>query len=119
MALDQCLIEGFLDKSLRKMAEAKGRGLEPTWRSLKLLYEILVGSSISAEDARQILAPMRKLHELRNEIRGHATSEKKAVAIREARTSHGNFRTHFFHLAEGCDHTLVAVLKALETEIDE
>jgi len=119
MALDQCLVEGFLDKPLRKMAEAKGRVLEPTWRSLKLLYEILVASSISAEDAKQILAPMRKLHELRNEIRGHATSEKNAVAIREARTSHGNFRTHFFHLAEGCDHALVAVLKALETEIDE
>ncbi|PMZ30164.1 hypothetical protein C1X25_37945, partial [Pseudomonas sp. GW247-3R2A] len=36
MALDQCLLEGFLDKPLRKVAETKGRVLEPTWRSLKL-----------------------------------------------------------------------------------
>jgi len=119
MALDQCLVEGFLDKPLRKMVEEIGRDLEPNWRSLKLLYEILVGTSITAEDAKQILAPMRKLHELRNEIRGHATNEKKAVAIREARTTHGNFRSHFFHLAEGCDHALAAVMKALEIDIDE
>lgn len=119
MALDQCVVEGFLDKPLRKMAEEKGRVLEPNWRSLKLLNEILVGNSISAEGAREILAPLRKLHELRNEIRGHATNEKKAVAIREARTTHGNFRAHFFHLAEGCDQAFVAVMKALNFEFDE
>lgn len=119
MALDQCLVEGFLDKPLRKVAEGKGCVLESTWRSLKLLYEILVASSISADDAREILAPMRRLHELRNEIRGHATHEKKAVAIREARTTHGNFRAHFFHLAEGCDQALVAVLRALDFELEE
>ncbi|WP_415383878.1 hypothetical protein [Pseudomonas aeruginosa] len=119
MALDQCLVEGFLDKPLRKVAEGKGCVLESTWRSLKLLYEILVASSISAEEARKILAPMRKLHELRNEIRGHATHEKKVVAIREARTTHGNFRAQFFHLAEGCDKALVAVLEAMDFELGE
>jgi hypothetical protein len=119
MALDQCLVEGFLDKPLRKAAEERGRVLDPNWRSLKLLFEIMVGCSISADDAKQILAPLRKLHELRNEIRGHATNEKKAVAIREARTTHGNFRSHFFHLAEGCDHALGAILKALQVDIND
>lgn len=118
MALDQCLVEGFLDKPLRKVAEEKGRILEPNWRSLKLLNEILVANSISAEGARDILAPLRKLHELRNEIGGHATNEKKAVAIREARTTHGNFRAHFFQLAEGCDQAFVAVMKALNFDFD-
>ena len=118
LALDQCLVEGFLDKPLRKIAEEKGCALEPTWRSLKLLYEIMVASSISAEQSKVILAPMRKLHELRNEIRGHATNEKKAVAIREARTTHGNFRAHFFHLAEGCDQALVTVLSILDFEFE-
>ncbi|EOS9987578.1 hypothetical protein ACN5ZH_004332 [Pseudomonas aeruginosa] len=89
------------------------------WRSLKLLHEILLGSTLSEEAAKQLLAPMKKLHELRNEIRGHATHEKKEVAIREARTTHGNFRAHFFHLAEGCDQALIGVLKALEFEMED
>lgn len=113
MALDQLLVEGFLDKPLRIIAESRGRKLEPAWRSLKLLHEILVGSGMSQDDARDLLRPMKKLHELRNEIRGHATNEKKEIAIREARTAHGNFRTQFFHLAEGCDQALGGVLKAL------
>lgn len=116
MALDQLLVEGFLDKPLRKIAQEKGREIEPAWRSLKLLHEILLGSMMSEEATKQLLAPIRKLHELRNEIRGHATNEKKEVAIREARTTHGNFRTHFFHLAEGCDQALTGVLKALNFE---
>ncbi|HCG0428678.1 TPA: hypothetical protein NI976_005941, partial [Pseudomonas aeruginosa] len=116
---DQLLVEGFLDKPLRKIAQEKGREIEPVWRSLKLLHEILLGSTLSEEAAKQLLAPMKKLHELRNEIRGHATHEKKEVAIREARTTHGNFRAHFFHLAEGCDQALIGVLKALEFEMED
>lgn len=117
MALDQVLIEGFLDKPLRAAATAKGRMLEDGWRSLKLLYEILVGSGLDAADAKRLMEPLKKLHGLRTEIRGHATNEKKEVAIREARTTHGNFRTQFFNLAEGCDMALDKVLKALGFEV--
>lgn len=119
LALDQLLVEGFLDKPLRKIAQEKGREVESVWRSLKLLHEILLGSTLSEEAAKQLLAPMKKLHELRNEIRGHATHEKKEVAIREARATHGNFRAHFFHIAEGCDQALIGVLKALEFETED
>lgn len=55
-----------------------------------------------------------KLHALRNEIRGHATNQKKEVAIREARTSHGNFRAHFHSRAARCDKALDAVLDVLD-----
>lgn len=89
-------MEGFLDKPLRKIAQEKGREVESVWRSLKLLHEILLGSTLSEEAAKQLLAPMKKLHELRNEIRGHATHEKKEVAIREARATHGKFSSSFF-----------------------
>jgi len=117
MSLDQVLVEGFLDKPLRAAAKEKGRVLDDGWRSLKLLYEILVGSGMNPADAKQLLAPLRKLHDLRTEIRGHATNEKKEVAIREARTTHGNFRAQFFNLAEGCDKALNKVLDVLGFDV--
>src|SRR3546814_17245409 len=61
LALDQLLVEGFLDKPLRKIAQEKGREVESVWRSLKLLHEILLGSTLSEEAAKQLLAPMKKL----------------------------------------------------------
>jgi hypothetical protein len=117
MALDQVLVEGFLDKPLRAAAKAKGRVLEDGWRSLKLLYEILVGNGMNPTDAKQLMEPLKKLHDLRTEIRGHATNEKKEVAIREVRSTHGNFRAHFFNLAKGCDKALDKVLEVLGFEV--
>ncbi len=115
LALDQLLVEGFLDKPLRAIATASGRTLEDGWRSMKLLSEILEAGGMTATDAKQLLDPMKKLHGLRNEIRGHATKEKREVAIREARATHGNFRAQFFSMAEGCDKALDAIVTVLST----
>lgn len=76
-------------------------------------------SGMAPADAKLWMEPLRKLHALRTEIRGHATNEKKEVAIREARTTHGNFRTQLFALAEGCDKALDKLLEVLGVEMGD
>lgn len=66
----------------------------------------MVASSISAEHSKEILAPMRELHELRNEIGGHAFNEMKAMPSEMAFTRHGSFQTHFFTLPRDVDRPL-------------
>lgn len=50
----------------------------------------MAASSISAEHSKEVLALMRELHELRNEIGGHAFNEKKAMPSEMAFTTHGS-----------------------------
>jgi hypothetical protein len=112
LALDQLLVEGFLDKPLRVLAEAASCKLEQNWRSLKLMQEILVAKGLSETEAKAVMAPMQKVHSLRTEVKGHATTDKKRKAEIDARTKHGSFRAHFTQLAAECDKALNEVLFA-------
>lgn len=113
MALDQLLVEGFIERPLRKLAEAAGRSLEDGWRAMKLIQEIMVANGRSAAEAKTVMAPMLALHGLRSEIRGHAAVQKKNAAVKNARTAHGSFRAQFADIASGCDKALEEVLKVL------
>ena len=107
------MVEGFVVTTLRAVARELGSSLSDSWASLRVLGEILVGRGCTPEQAKQRMAPLAKLHALRTEIRGHATSVKKEIAIREARTKHGNFRAQFYDLAAGCDEALGELLEVL------
>lgn len=113
LALDQLLVEGFVVTPLRAICRSLGRKPNESWASLRVLGEIVVASGRTPEQTKLLLAPLAKVHALRSEIRGHATGEKKEVAIREARTEHGNFRAHFYSLAAGCDEAFDALLEVL------
>jgi hypothetical protein len=113
LALDQLLIEGFRVKELRVLAKKFGRAIDPTWASLKLIEECLVGGGADEEDAKRLLAPLRVLHELRTILKGHAAPEKKQTFEKQARTQFGSFRAHFADLAAGCDEGLDAVVAKL------
>jgi hypothetical protein len=112
LALDQFLVEGFLVKPLRMQAEAAGRKLDPNWGPLKVMQEVLVAKGRSETEAKTIVAPMQRVHGLRTEVKGHATSDKRRKAEIEARTKHGSFRSHFTQLAAECDKALNEVLSA-------
>lgn len=116
LALDQLIVEGFVVSPLRAIAEGLGRKPNGSWGSLRVLGEILVARGRTVDQAKQLMGPLAKLHALRSELRGHAATAKKAIAIREARTSHGNFRAHFAHLATECDQALDEVLKVLQAQ---
>ena len=112
LALDQFLVEGFLDKPLRLQAEAAGCKLEANWRALKIIQEVLITKGFAEKEAKSIVAPIQRLHGLRTEIKGHAAPAKKRKAETEARTNHGSFRAHFTHLAAECDKALNEILCA-------
>lgn len=112
MALDQLLAEGFLVKPLKALAEAGGRKLDSSWGSLRVMQEVLVVKGLSEQDAKAIVAPIQRVHGLRTEVKGHATTDKKKKAEVEARTKHGNFRAHFTQMAADCDNALNEILSA-------
>jgi hypothetical protein len=115
LSLDQLVIEGFKVKELRSLAEKLGRSIDPTWGSLKLIEECLLGGGADQEDARKILAPLRTLHELRTVMKGHAAPEKRRELEKQALKAFGLFRSHFADLAAGCDDALDVIVSKLGT----
>lgn len=114
LALDQLVVEGFIVTPLRAIARKLGRPPNDSWASLRVLGEILVGKGFTPQLAKERMAPLAKLHALRTEIRGHATSAKKEIAIREARAEHGNFRAQYYDLAAKCDEALGELIEILK-----
>lgn len=116
LALDQYLVEGFLLKPLQELAEAGGRAIEQTWASLRVLQEVLVAKGRTEAEAKALVVPMQKLHALRTDVRGHATSKKKNTES-EARTVFGSLRAHFTQMVTDCEKALNQVLQSLEVEV--
>jgi hypothetical protein len=118
LALDQFLVEGFLVKPLRSLAEKGGRAVESNWASLRVLQEVLCASGHSEDSAKPLVMPMQRLHALRTEVKGHATVEKKRAAEVKARTDFGSLREHFRTLVSDCESALNSVLASLDTILD-
>lgn len=112
MALDQLLVEGFVVKPLRILAEAAGRKLDPNWGTIKVMQEVLVAKGRSEIEAKAVVAPMQRVHGLRTEVKGHGTTDKRRKAEIDARTKHGSFRSHFTQLAAECDKAFNEVISA-------
>lgn len=113
LALDQFLVEGFLLKPLRALAEKGGRTIESKWGSLRVLQEVLSASGHSDDSAKALVDPMQRLHALRTEVKGHATVEKKRAAEVKARTDFGSLRKHFHRLASDCESAFNSILASL------
>lgn len=118
LALDQFLVEGFLLKPLRALAEEGGRTVESSWASLRVLQEVLSASGHSDDSAKALVVPMQRLHALRTEVKGHATVEKKRAAEVKARTDFGSLRGHFRTLVSDCESGLNSVLASLGIMLD-
>lgn len=117
LALDQYLIEGFLLKPLRKIAEAGNRTVEQKWASLRVLQEALLVKGCSEEEAKSLVLPLQKLHALRTEIRGHAATEKKKKAEFNARANFGTLREHFAQLVTDCERALSEILRRFDINL--
>lgn len=118
LALDQFLVEGFLPKPLRALAEEGGRSIENNWASLRVLQEVLSARGHPDDSAKAIVAPMQRLHALRTEVKGHATVEKKHAAEVKARTDSGSLREHFRSLVSECESAFNSVLASLGIRLE-
>ncbi len=105
LVMDQLLVEGFQVVILRKMLTAAGRNFQSDWRSLKLIEECLCGLDVGPEDAKEMVGPLRRLHDLRTIVKGHATGGRKQAAVQDA-LHLGSLRAHFEKLADDCDKAM-------------
>lgn len=117
LALDQLVVEGFLESKLRALATGAGVSVEAGWRSLKLLEAIVESRGRTAEEAKAIIAPFRQLHELRTTMKGHSAGSSKLDAEKSAKKNFGNYRAHFTNLAERCNDTLGAISELLGVKL--
>lgn len=117
LAFDQYLVEGFLLKPLREIADAGGRTVENKWAPLRVLQEVLAVKGCTDDEAKSLVLPMQRLHALRTEVRGHATTEKKRKAEYEARTNFGTFRAHFTQIVTDCEKALAGVVRSLDVDL--
>jgi hypothetical protein len=117
LALDQFLIEGFLVKPLREITDERGRKIESSWGSLRVLQEVLVSCGHTEDSAKAIVLPLQQLHALRTVVRGHAAMEKKKAAESKARSTFGTLRAHFQSLVTDCENALKAIVAALGVDL--
>ncbi len=85
------LVEGFETKWLRDMAIALGRDPDRKFQSLKLIEECLMGLGFAEADARNVTAPMHKLHFLRSKLKGHAPGDEVPAIRREILAVNGGY----------------------------
>jgi hypothetical protein len=112
--LDQLVVEGFETKWLRNKAQALGRSIEASLKSLTLILECLMAIGFTKDDTSNIVAPLQRLHQLRSKLKGHAAGDE-ALSIREQVLSeHQSYGKHFRVLCEKCDHSIRAITKAFE-----
>jgi hypothetical protein len=100
LALDQLVVEGFVEKSLSARLNAAGRPIEKDWRSLRLLQECLTAAGLHETVAANVIEPLRRVHFLRSKVKGHFAEGEKKSLIKKARTDHGSLAAHFRDLAE-------------------
>jgi hypothetical protein len=113
--LDQYLVEGFQEKALRARAARSGPTPSVQTRSLGLLEACLVGSGFEPDHAKEIVAPLRDLHSLRNTTKGHAVGEGAAKVRRDLIKTYGSLREHYIDLVTRCDEAMQAVTEGLKT----
>lgn len=111
--LDQFIVEGFEEKYLRKLAKELGRNPPDQLRGLKLLEECLIAKGFEADHARQIMTPFHDIHNLRSELKGHASTTTAANHEKAARKQFGNLLNHYRDLCTRCDESLEIQINAL------
>jgi hypothetical protein len=115
--LDKLLSEGLEVGELRRRAKGLGRTVDSTWRSLKLAEEVLLGLGHDAQEAKQALAPLREVCDLRSTTTGtHVTGEKakakKAAIVKE----HGTFQAHYRSLCRRCVMSMLRLREVFSAE---
>lgn len=112
LRLDQCLVEGFNTKWLKKRAEQLRVVVNPKWASLKVLEACLRGLHVEDDRAHRLVSSLAELHGLRD-LKAHMAEERATAAKEEAIAAHGSFRQHFGALCGRCDESVREILELL------
>ena len=89
LALDQLVVEGFAIKPLRQRLRTAGREFDKDWGSLKLLQEVLIAGGLDDDEAVEIVAPLRRVHDIRSKAKGHAAEADKRSLVKRSPSTRG------------------------------
>jgi len=114
LALDQMINEGFRVTGLRTIVEDRGGTYQKEWRSLNLLEAIAVASERTEEQAKEMIAPLKELHNLRNLTKAHSSSSRKRMEASRARRKYGTLRDHFQSLVRRTRDSIKQVVSIVD-----
>lgn len=104
--LDQVMIEGFNEKWLKKKTAELGILTDPSFRSLKLIEELLLGFGYEEDHAKSIMSPFREIHNLRSKLKGHTSGEEAALLRKNALIQFRSYYMHYRNLISECIESL-------------
>jgi hypothetical protein len=108
------VVEGFETKWLKNKAQTLGRSPDPSFGSLKLVEECLIAIGFAEGDAQKIVEPLRKAHDLRSKVKGHASGKEATAMRKQALVEHGSYNRHFHALCGECDEAVRAIREAFK-----
>ncbi len=114
MNLDQLLVESLEERKIRDIAKAKQANIDDRMRALKLIEASLIADGFEADHAREIMGPFHLVHNLRSELKGHASDgTAKAREVTARKESGGSLVNHYKSLCQACDESLDLIAKCL------
>ncbi|HVU44561.1 MAG TPA: hypothetical protein VHD85_00455 [Terracidiphilus sp.] len=113
--LDQLLVEPFEKKWFSNELSKLGKVPDdPNLGSLALAELCFAAWGEEPSAAKESVAPLRVLHDLRSKLRGHAVGkDTKAKLRQQALDEHGNYRAHYTALCKACDDSLRRITKMI------
>ncbi len=113
LALDQFVVEGFVQKALRALVAEAGRPVDKQWGSIRLLQECLGCAGLKEVEAVTLIEPLKRTHFLRTKVKGHFADSEKQALIKQARTEDGSLAAHFRKLATGVQTSFDRIIELL------
>ena len=113
LRLDQIVIEGLRGRKLRSLAASLGRKPDAALGSLKLVEECLMGLGWDEERAREVTAPMHRLHYCRSKVKAHSKGKEESQLRKAVLREHRSYGQHFRALCTDCDAALRTIHDAL------
>jgi hypothetical protein len=114
LLLDQLVVEGFEEKYPRQKAASLGRKPDPKLRSLQLVEECLQALGYDEERVKELVAPLRKLRNLRSKLKGHASRDSAIEIRKEVLTNHQTYRKHFESICSACTDSIQGIIEAFK-----
>lgn len=92
--LTKVVVEGLDHGALKKLAKTLGRPEDKSWRSIRWLREALIGLSVDDERARELVAPLEQLQQLRSKLSAHTggneATEMRRQLLKEFKSPRGH-----------------------------
>lgn len=115
-ALHKLLVEGFVTSELRARAKNLGSKIDPNWKSIKLIEEILHNLRLDEDQVREIAKPLLELNFLRVKICGHVSGKEAKQIKADVLKQYKTYPCHFRHICTQCDKSVRTLQSLLVSE---